>query len=161
MAGAGARPDDKGAGRSPADIFGQEILLDRSRIRVVAANGELVFCDGLAAAVQDIKLRVFTYLHGLFYDYDFGSLIPDWIHEENTKSSRLGLAAEVKRRIEMDSRVLAGTVTAKILAWDELGIKIDAAWRFWDTPEPQNMTITLERPGGRRLLEDITPNDLT
>jgi len=138
-----------------SDIFGSDILLDDLRIPVVAANGELVICDGITAAVQDIRLRVFTYLHGLFYDYDFGSLIPDWIHEENTKASRLGLVAEVRRRIELDSRVLAGTVKAKILAWDELGIKIEATWSFWDTPEPQNITITLDRPGGRRVVEDV------
>ena len=143
----------------PPDIFGQDILLDENRLPVVAANGELVFCDGLAAAVQDIKLRVFTYLHGLFYDHDFGSLIPDWIHEENTKTSRLGLVAEVRRRLELDPRVLAGTVTAKILAWDETGIKIEAAWQFWDTPEPQNLTITLDRPGGRRVIEDVALQD--
>ena len=140
---------------SADDTFGGDILLDETRIPIIAANGELVFCDGLTAAVQDIKLRVFTYLHGLFYDYDFGSLIPDWIHEDNTKAERLGLVAEARRRIELDSRVLAGTVAAKILAWDELGIKIEAAWRFWDTPEPQNITITLERPGGRRAVEDV------
>jgi len=63
-----------------ASLFGSDILLDDLRIPVVAANGELVFCDGITSAVQDIRLRVFTYLHGLFYDHDFGSLIPDWIY---------------------------------------------------------------------------------
>lgn len=137
------------------DTFGWDILLDEDRRPIVAANGELVWCDGIDAAVQDIKLRVFTYLKGLFYDREFGSTIPDYIHDENTKSNRLSLNAEVQRRIEMDSRVLTGSVTSKILKWDEQGIMIEAAWTFWDTEEPQNMTITLTRPAQDRVVADI------
>ncbi len=141
------------------DIFGFDILLDEDRRPVVAANGELAWCDGLAAAVQDIKLRVYTYLRGLFYDREFGSTIPDYIHDENTKANRLSLNAEVQRRIEMDSRVLAGSVTSKILKWDELGVMIEATWIFWETEEPQNMTITLTRPGRDRVVEDTNLGD--
>lgn len=141
------------------DIFGSDILLDENRQAVVAANGELVWCDGLTAAVQDIKLRVYTYLENLFYDRKFGSTIPDYIHDENTKSNRLSLNAEVQRRIQMDSRVLTGSVTSKILKWDDQGIMIEASWVFWDTEEPQNMTITLNRPAKDRVLEDINPAD--
>ena len=126
---------------------------------MVAANGELTWCDGLTAAVQDIKLRVYTYLKGLFYDQKFGSTIPDYIHDENTKSSRLSLNAEVQRRIQMDSRVLVGSVTSKILKWDDQGIMIEATWTFWDTEEPQNMTITLDRPAKGRIVEDISIGD--
>ena len=136
-------------------IYGGDILLDEMRIPVVAANGELVFCDWLAAAVQDIKLRVFTRLHGLFYDYDFGSTIPDYIHEDNTKANRLSLVAEARRRVELDSRVLAGSVTARLIKWDEDGVMIDVAWRFWETPEPQNLTVTLTRPAAGRVTEDV------
>lgn len=139
------------------DIFGFDILLDERRQAVVAANGELVWCDGLTAAVQDIELRVYTYIEGLFYDREFGSTIPDYIHDENTKANRLSLNAEVKRRIEMDARVLVGSVTSKILKWDEKGIMIEAAWLFQDTEEPQNMSITLERPGQDRMIEDVAP----
>lgn len=142
---------------SADDIFGSDILLDENRQAVVAANGELVWCDGITAAVQDIKLRVYTYLEGLFYDREFGSTIPDYIHDENTKANRLSLNAEVQRRIQMDSRVRAGSVTSKILKWDELGIMIAAAWTFWDTEEPQNLTITITRPGKDRLIEDVNP----
>ena len=141
------------------DIFGLDILLDEDRQAVVAANGELVWCDGITAAVQDIKLRVFTYLKGLFYDQEFGSTIPDYIHEDSTKSSRLSLNAEVQRRVQMDSRVLAGSAKSKILKWDELGIMIEVTWIFWDTEEPQNLTITLTRPGKYRVTEDINPAD--
>ena len=137
------------------DIFGSDILLDEDRLPIVAANGEMVWCDGITAAVQDIKLRVFTYLEGLFYDREFGSTIPDYIHEESTKSNRLSLNAEVQRRIQMDSRVLTGSVKSKILKWDELSIMIEATWVFWDTEEPQNMTITLNRPAKDRVIEDI------
>ena len=141
------------------DIFGSDILLDENDQAVVAANGELVWCDGLDAAVQDIRLRVFTRLGGLFYDRYFGSTIPDYIHDDNTKSNRLSLTAEVKRRLELDPRVLAGTVTSQILKWDESGVMIEARWRFWDTEDPQNMTITLARPGADRLPEDIAPEN--
>jgi phage baseplate assembly protein W len=141
------------------DIFGGDIPLDENRRAVVAANGELVWCDGIAAAVQDIRLRVYTALGGLFYDRLFGSAIPDFIHDENTKSNRLSLNAEVRRRLELDARVLSGSVSSKILRWDESGIVIEASWLFHDTPEPQNMTVTLSRPGHNQLPEDINLGD--
>jgi hypothetical protein len=137
------------------DIFGGDILLDDEGQAVVAANGELIWGDGLSAAIQDIRLRAFTGLGGLFYDQEFGSTIPFFIHDEGTKANRLGLAAEVKRRVQMDSRVLAGSVTAKILRWDERSIMIEVSWRFWEVEEPQNLTITLDRPAGTRVVEDV------
>ncbi len=143
----------------PNDIFGGDILLDEDRIPIVAANGELVWCDGLAAAVQDIKLRVFTRLRGLFYDIDFGSTIPDYIHEDSTKLNRMSLNAEVQRRIEMDSRVLTGSVTSLILKWYDNGVHFFANWVFLDVEEPQNITITLQRPGAARVVEDVSLED--
>jgi len=137
------------------DIFGSDILLDENGQALVAANGELVWGDGLAAAIQDIRLRIFTYLGGLFYDQEFGSSIPDFIHDDNTKANRLSLKAEVQRRVALDSRVLSGSVTSKILKWDETGIMIEVAWSFWEVAEPQNLTITLTRPAQGRLAEDI------
>jgi hypothetical protein len=137
------------------DIFGSDILLDEDGQAVAAANGELVWGDGLSAAVQDIRLRVFTALGGLFYDQDFGSTLPDYIHDDGTKANRLGLAAEAKRRVEMDARVLAGSVSSKILHWDETSIQIEVNWRFWETEEPQNLTVTLARPAGTRVTEDV------
>jgi len=141
------------------DIFGGDILLDEDRLPVVAANGELVWCDGLTAAVQDIRLRVFTHLRGLFYDVDFGSTIPDYIHDDSTKLNRQSLNAEVRRRIEMDSRVLSGSVSSKILFWDENGISIEAQWLFYETEEPQNMTVTIARPAAERVIEDVKLED--
>lgn len=141
------------------DIYGSDILLDEDGQAVVAANGELVWGEGLTAAIQDIRLRVFTGLGGLFYDQDFGSTIPDYIHDEGTKANRLGLAAEAKRRVQMDSRVLAGSVASKILKWDEKPILIEVSWRFWETEEPQNLTITLKRPAGTRVTEDVNLAD--
>lgn len=141
------------------DIYGSDILLDEDGQAVVAANGELVWGEGLTAAIQDIRLRVFTGLGGLFYDQDFGSTIPDYIHDEGTKANRLGLAAEAKRRVQMDSRVLAGSVTSKVLKWDEKSILIEVSWRFWETEEPQNLTITLKRPAGTRVTEDVNLAD--
>jgi len=141
------------------NIFGSDILLNKDGQAVVAANGELVWGDGLTAAVQDIELRIKTYLGGLFYDQEFGSTIPDFVHDESTKSNRLSLAAEVKRRVELDARVLVGSVSSSIRLWNERGITLDVNWTWWETAEPQNLTVTLDRPGSTRLLEDINLAD--
>ena len=136
--------------------FGSDILLDENGQAVVAANGELVWCDGETAAVQDIRLRVLTMLGGLFYDRQFGSAIPHYIFDDNTKSNRLSLKAEVKRRIEMDPRVAVGSVTSAIRSWDELGITIDAGWRFKGSDDPQNIVISLKRSAIGAVMEDVS-----
>lgn len=144
-----------GTMKSVNDIFGSDILLDREGQAVVAANGELIWCDGLTAAVQDIELRIKTSLGRLFYDQDFGSAIPDYVYDENTKSNRISLAAEVRRRVELDARVLAGSASCSILKWDENGLALEARWTWWETAEPQNLTVTIARPGAERLIEDL------
>ncbi len=138
------------------DTFGQDILLNEDGQAAVAANGELVWCDGEAAAVQDIRLRVLTMLGGLFYDRKFGSTIPNYIFGDNTKAERLSLSAEVKRRVEMDARVAGGTVASVIRAWNERGITLDIGWRFKNGLDPQNITVTLNRSLGNTLMEDIS-----
>ena len=86
-------------------IYGEDILLDQSMQAVVRANGELAVSEGTQTALQDIKLRLFTPLGGLFYDSEFGSGLIEFVKDENTVTNRLALAAEVKRRSNMDPRV--------------------------------------------------------
>ncbi len=136
--------------------FGKDILLNEDGQAAVAANGELVWCDGETAAVQDIRLRVLTMLGGLFYDRRFGSTIPNYIFGDNTKANRLSLQAEVKRRVEMDARVAGGTVASVIRSWDERGLALDIGWRFKDSSGPQNISVTLTRSGRNHLVEDIS-----
>ncbi len=138
------------------DTFGQDILLDENGQAAVAANGELVWCGGEAAAVQDIRLRVLTMLGGLFYDRHFGSAIPNYIFADGTKANRLSLQAELKRRVEMDSRVMGGTVASVIRSWDERGITLDIGWRFKGESDPQNISLTFTRSGQNHLMEDIS-----
>ena len=74
-----------------SDIWGQDIALDASGQARVAANGELVLTEGVETGVQDVRIRLSTYLGTLFYDKTFGCLLPDWFYEESTDSSRCAL----------------------------------------------------------------------
>ena len=51
-----------------SDIWGQDIALDASGQARVAANGELVLTEGVETGVQDVRIRLSTYLGTLFYD---------------------------------------------------------------------------------------------
>lgn len=128
-----------------SDLWGQDIALDESGQAKVAANGELVLTDGVDTGVQDIMLRLFTRLGTLFYDNEFGSLIPDWFYEESTKSSRDGFLNEVSRRVELDPRVVAGSVRTKLLKWDEKSIDVDVFWRFIDVDHPLNLVLRYDK----------------
>lgn len=124
-----------------SDPWGQDIALDHNGQAKVAANGELVLTDGVDTGVQDIMLRLFTYLGTLFYDSEFGSLIPDWFYEESTKASRAAFVNEVARRVEMDPRVVLGSVKAKLLKWDGKSIDVEVFWRFIDVDHPMNLVL--------------------
>lgn len=92
------------------NLWGQDIALDANGQVKVAANGELVLTEGVDTGVQDIVLRIFTRLGGLFYDTEFGSLVHDWIAEDSTAASRAALEAEIIMRVELDPRVVVGSV---------------------------------------------------
>lgn len=138
------------------DIFGRDILLSELDQAQVSANGELIIADGETAAIQDIRLRIFTRLGALFYDQDFGSYVPDFIHDENTKENRLAFRAEVIRRLELDPRVLSGSADCQILKWDEKQIMAEAFWIFWETEKPQNLSLVLNRPLAAKVLDDLS-----
>ena len=126
------------------DLWGQDIALDASSTglgqALVSAAGELALTDGVDTGVQDIRLRIFTRLGQLFYDEQFGSLIHDWILEENTAANRLGLEAELVTRIELDPRVLVGSVSARTLAWD-MGRQV-LGWVDPSHPAPRDSSWT-------------------
>lgn len=131
--------------RMATDMWGQDIALDNDGQARVAANGELVLTEGVDTGVQDILLRLFTRLGTLFYDSEFGSLISDWFYEESTRHSRDGFLAEVARRVEMDPRVVLGTVKARMLKWDEKSIDVEVAWRFIDVDHPLNLVLQYDK----------------
>lgn len=138
------------------DIFGQDIKLDANGQAMVAANGELVLTEGAETGVQDIQIMLETPLGSLFYDKDFGSLVHHWKKEENTLSNRMGFEAEVKRRINSDSRVRFGSASCKIRSWDENGIIADATWQFIENNHVYNFVIQTG-DSMEMVMKDVNP----
>lgn len=136
------------------DLWGQDIALDAAGQARVAANGELVLTDGVETGVQDIKLRLFTRLGGLFYDLDFGSLISDWFYEDSTGTTRAAFLAEVTMRVEADPRVVVGSVRTSLLGWDEKGITVAVQWRFIDEDQPLNLVLQLDKSVRELVIRD-------
>lgn len=143
------------------DLWGQDIVLDASSTglgqALVSAAGELALTDGVDTGVQDIRLRIFTRLGQLFYDEQFGSLIHDWILEESTAANRLGLEAELVTRIELDPRVLVGSVSARTLAWDELRLTAQVTWEFIGEDQPFNLVLQYTKSTKEFVLSDVAP----
>ncbi len=139
------------------DVYGQDIKIDEHMQAVVAANGEAVLTQGPETGCQDIKLRLFEYLGTLFYDKEHGSVIMDWIQDENTEENRMGLVNEVARRIRLDPRVEYGTVTSSVLSWDEKGIKINAGWQFIEEDHLFNLVIEMDSEKSEMVIKDVNP----
>ncbi|MBU1002799.1 MAG: baseplate assembly protein [Proteobacteria bacterium] len=138
------------------EVYGQDIRLGADFQALVAANGELVLSDGVQTGEQDVRLRLFTRLGTLFYDVNFGSLIHDWIHDENTSTNRLGLASELAVRVALDSRVEPGTVVSSVLSWNETGLVIQVAWTFIDEDHPSNLVLEVGEDGTiSEVLQDV------
>lgn len=138
------------------EIFGQDIKLDKNMQALVSANGELLLTDGPETGVQDIKILVRTCLHELFYDEAFGSLIHNWIKEENTLSNRMGFIAEVEKRVQSDQRVKFSTVSCKIVVWDHTGIKATLSWEFIDQDHAYNLVIETNS-NMEMVIKDVNP----
>jgi len=139
------------------DIFGQDIKLDDSGGAVVAANGELVLTEGVATGVQDIGLRLRQPLGALFYDIDFGSLIYQWIKEDNTAANRMAFEAEVERRVQADPRVVVGTATCSVTSWDETGIVARCSWKFIEDDHQYNLVIEVDSLKMEVVISDVNP----
>lgn len=136
------------------DLWGQDIALDESGQAKVAANGELVLTEGVETGVQDIKLRLFTRLGGLFYDLDFGSLLSDWFYEDSTATTRAGFLAEVTMRVEEDPRVVVGSVKSSLLAWDEKSLTVAVEWRFIGADQPLNLVLQADKSVKELVIRD-------
>jgi hypothetical protein len=140
------------------DIFGQDIKLNDAMQAIVAANGELVLTDdGTETGLQDIRLRLFTRLGELFYDIEYGSMIHDWIKEENTLNNRMAFEAEVQRRVQDDPRVQMGTVSCDILSWDETGLTAQVSWQFIEDDHPYNLVIEYDGDKSDMVIKDVNP----
>jgi hypothetical protein len=139
------------------DLWGQDIALDEAGQALVAANGELVLTEGPATGVQDVRLRLFTRLGELFYDTGFGSLIHDWILEENTEEAQRAFCFEVVMRVEADPRVVPYSVSASVLAWDERLLTAAVRWRFIDEDQPFNLVMQLDKATKELIVRDADP----
>lgn len=139
------------------DIFGQDIALDTSGQPLVASTGELVLTEGVATGLQDIRLRLTTYIGSLFYDKSFGSTLPDWMQDENDALARIGFAAEVKRCIGTDPRVTAGSTACTVLDWDENSLSVRAAFGFIDDDHVYNLVIDVDRSKKEMVIQDVDP----
>ena len=139
------------------DFFGQDIKLGDNGQALAAANGELILTSGVETGVQDIRLQLGTPLGELFYDIDAGSLIHRWYRDENTQGNRSGLEAEVEQRIEADPRVVLGTVSCKITAWDETGITANAQWEFIGEDQPFNLVLSFDNDKKELVIRDVNP----
>lgn len=144
---------------SDTDLWGQDIALDASGQAKVAANGELVLTDGVDTGVQDIVLRIFTRLGGLFYDTTFGSLIHDWIHEESTATNRAAFESEIVMRVEEDPRVVVGSVRCSVIQWDETTITAQSSWRFVDEDTPLSLVLQIDKKTMDMVVQDAQPRN--
>jgi len=137
-------------------IFGQDIKVDDSLIPAVAANGELILTDGIETALQDVWMRIYTPLGELFYDINFGSKIRDWIMEENTESARIGLENELEKRLIEDARIEPGSVSAKVIAYDEKGITVSLNFRFSEEDNYYNLVLSIGDDGKiERIIKNV------
>ena len=144
---------------STTDLWGQDIALDAIGQARVAANGELILTDGVDTGVQDIVLRVFTRLGTLFYDTSFGSLIHDWILEESTGANRVALESEIITRVELDPRVVVGSVRCSVTRWDETSLTMEVSWRFMTEDTPLNLVLQIDKNTMEMVIQDVQPRN--
>lgn len=140
-------------------FWGQDIALDEHNNPKISAGGEFILTEGVGTPLQDIKLRLFTRLGSLFYDKEYGSLIHDFIFEENTAQNRAGLLSEIIMRIEKDPRVQAGKISAKILKWDEKAVLVSIHFTLIDEDTETNLLLRGDSYAKTLVIEDINPTD--
>ena len=150
---------------TPTDLWGQDIALNTTSTgmgqAIVTAAGELALTEGVETGVQDIKIRVFYRLGALFYDKNFGSLVHDWILEENTTENRMGLESELVLRIEQDPRVVVGSVAATTLAWDERQVVVQVTWEFIGEDQPYNLVLQHNKSTKELVIDDVAPTAIS
>ena len=140
------------------DIWGSDIALDEHNQAIVAANGELVLTESVDTGVQDIKLRLFTYLGSLFYDKRYGSRVFDFVYGDNTPENRAAFLAEVEMCVEADPRVVPHTVKASVLKWDERQLIASVRWNFIDVDQPYNLVMQANKETKELIVKDADPD---
>uniref|UniRef100_C6E6P6 Baseplate assembly protein, putative n=1 Tax=Geobacter sp. (strain M21) TaxID=443144 RepID=C6E6P6_GEOSM len=139
------------------DLFGQDIKLGDDGQALVAANGELLLTSGAETGVQDVRLRLGTPLGELFYDAEFGSLIHEFFLDENSASRRMAFEAEVVQRVEEDPRVVLGSVSCSVIAFDERGFSAEAVWEFMDEDHQLNLVLVYDGDKKEMVIADVNP----
>lgn len=142
-----------------SELWGQDIALYGDNGPKVAANGEFVLTNGAETPLQDIKLRLFTRLGTLFYDKEYGSLIHDFLFEENTAQNRAALLSEIIMRIEKDPRVELGKISAKILSWNEKGVTVSVSFVLIGEDTETNLLLRGDSYSKTLVIEGINPTD--
>ena len=145
---------------SNTDLWGQDIALGEDGQAKISASGELLLTQDVETGLQDIRLRLFTRLGSLFYDTDFGSLIHDWILEENTLTNRLSFCAEVTMRIEADPRVQVGSVNTSVLLWNETQLLVAADFSFIGEDQPSNLVLQYNKTTKKLVIKDAKPANI-
>jgi phage baseplate assembly protein W len=140
------------------DLYGEDILLNETTYQaVLAATGDVVVSDGVQTVIQDLRLRLMTPLGTLFYDQYFGSLLHEFVRDENTEFRRMAFVAEVERRIRMDSRVLPNTVSCRIDRWDPLGIEASVGCRLIYEPGQTQSFVIRIGDDMEKVIKDVYP----
>ena len=134
-------------------IFGQDIALDDEQQAKVLANGELALTSGVDTAVQDVFLRLITPLGSLFYDPEYGSRLYEIIHEDAHELMKISLPNEIARRLELDSRIVLGSVKAEVNNEVEKAI-ITVSWRFIDDDVPYNLVLSFDKQIAKWVVEN-------
>jgi phage baseplate assembly protein W len=130
------------------DIFGQDIKIDNSGNIQVTASGEVLLTEGVETGLQDIKIRLETPIGSLFYDIEFGSYLHNFINCENTLSNRLSICSEVKRVINIDSRVVFNSVDCSVKSWNHDSLYLKASFMFKDTKSTNNLIVSIDSDMG-------------
>lgn len=112
--------------------------------------------EGVETGLQDIRLRLFTRLGSLFYDQGWGSLIHDWIFEENTEGARIAFEAEVTLRVELDPRVQVGSVRTTVFTWDERTVQAEVSWTFIGEDQPSNLILRADKSVRELVVQDVS-----
>ncbi len=139
------------------DIFGYDIALDGAGQARVAINGELLLVSGTDTAIQDIILRLNTYIGTLFYDVEFGSRLPDWVYDDNSELGRIGFAAEVTRRLNEEPGIQPGSVYCEVSLWDDNAIVAETSFGLIGTDHTQNLVIQFDKKQKKLVVNDVKP----
>ncbi|WP_027178196.1 hypothetical protein [Maridesulfovibrio bastinii] len=125
-------------------VFSDDIALAfEGLVPRVAANGELILSSDVDTGLQDVLLRLSTPLGTLFYDTNFGSLLHEWIKEENSLSARIAFEAEVVKRLQDDPLIVPTSPTCNVVSWNEAGITAQAQWQFIDINHCYNLVFSV------------------